>query len=186
MKLFIGLGNPGSRFEKTRHNAGFLAIDALSEKWNITLKDDKKFKAQIGARYVESEKVILLKPLTYMNLSGEAVRGVMDFYQIDIEDIIVIYDDLDLPPGKIRARLKGSAGGHNGIKSMIAHTKTEQFKRIRIGIGRHPQIPTVDYVLGKFTEDELALVNQGIDQALKICEITLKHSFNKAMTEPLT
>ena len=106
-----------------------------------------------------------------------------DFYDVDIEDLIVIYDDLDLPHGKIRMRLKGSAGGHNGIKSLIAHTKTQEFKRIRVGIDRHPKIPVVDYVLGKFTEDELALVNQAIDLSVKACEMALTESFNKVMTE---
>lgn len=183
MKLFVGLGNPGSKYEKTRHNAGFMAVDALSKEWNIDLSEDKKFKGFIGRGVVKGEKVILLKPTTYMNLSGESVRAVMDFYGVEIEDLIVIYDDLDLPHGKIRIRLKGSAGGHNGIKSLIAHTKTQEFKRIKIGIDRHPKIPVVDYVLGRFTEDELALVNQGIDSTVKACTLSLTESFNKVMTE---
>ena len=172
MKLFVGLGNPGSKYERTRHNAGFMVIDALSKEWNIELTDEKKFKGQIGRGVVKGEKVILLKPTTFMNLSGESVRAVMDFY-----------DDLDLPHGKIRLRLKGSAGGHNGIKSLIAHVKTQEFKRIRVGIDRHPKIPVVDYVLGKFTEDELALVNQAIDLAVGACTLALTDSFNKVMTE---
>ena len=118
-----------------------------------------------------------------MNLSGESVRAVMDFYDVDIDDLVVIYDDLDLPHGKIRMRLKGSAGGHNGIKSLISHVKTQEFKRIRVGIDRHPKIPVVDYVLGKFTEEELALVNQAIDLSVKACEMALTESFNKVMTE---
>lgn len=183
MKLFVGLGNPGSKYERTRHNAGFMAVDALSKEWNIELSEDKKFKGYIGHGVVKGEKVILLKPTTYMNLSGESVRAVMDFYDVDIEDLIVIYDDLDLPYGKIRMRLKGSAGGHNGIKSIIAHTKTQEFKRIKIGIDRHPKIPVVDYVLGKFTEDELALVNQAIDNTVKASTLALTDSFNKVMTQ---
>ena len=175
MKLFVGLGNPGSKYERTRHNAGFMVIDALSKEWNIELTDEKKFKGQIGRGVVKGEKVILLKPTTFMNLSGESVRAVMDFYDIDIEDLVVIYDDLDLPHGKIRLRLKGSAGGHNGIKSLIAHVKTQEFKRIRVGIDRHPKIPVVDYVLGKFTE--------AIDLAVGACTLALTDSFNKVMTE---
>lgn len=183
MKLFIGLGNPGPKYEKTRHNVGFMTIDELGKEWSIDFSEEKKFKGQIGRGVIKGEKVFLLKPTTYMNLSGESVRAVMDFYDIEVEDIIVIYDDLDLPNGKIRARLKGSAGGHNGIKSIIAHVGTQEFKRIRIGIDRHPRIPVVDYVLGKFTEDEKALVNQAIDLSLKACEVTLTDSFNKVMTE---
>ena len=183
MKLFVGLGNPGPKYEKTRHNAGFMAIDELAKEWNIGLTDEKKFKGQLGRGIVRGEKVFLLKPTTYMNLSGESVRAVMNFYEIEVEDVIVMYDDLDLPNGKIRARLKGSAGGHNGIKSMIAQLGTQEFKRIRIGIDRHPKIPVVDYVLGKFTEDELALVNQAIDLSFKACNMTLGETFNKVMTE---
>lgn len=183
MKLFIGLGNPGPKYAKTRHNVGFMALDLLSQNWNITFSNEKKFKGDIGRGVINGEKVILLKPMTYMNLSGESVRAVMDFYDIAVEDIIVIYDDLDLPNGKIRTRLKGSAGGHNGIKSLIAHTGTQEFKRVRIGIDRHPKIPVVDYVLGKFSEDEQALISQAIDITLKACELTLTDSFNKVMTE---
>lgn len=183
MKLFVGLGNPGSKYARTRHNAGFMVIDKLSSVWGIPLGEEKKFKGEIGRGVIKGEKVILLKPTTFMNLSGESVRAVMDFYNIDVEDLIVIYDDLDLPHGKIRMRLKGSAGGHNGIKSLIAHVKTQEFKRIRIGIDRHPKIPVVDYVLGKFTEDELALVNQAVDLSIKACEMALTESFNKVMTE---
>ena len=183
MKLFVGLGNPGSKYERTRQKAGFMVFDPLSKEWNIEFTDEKKFKGQIGRGVVKGEKVILLKPTTFMNLSGESVRAVMDFYDIDIEDLVVIYDDLDLPHGKIRLRLKGSAGGHNGIKSLIAHVKTQEFKRIRVGIDRHPKIPVVDYVLGKFTEDELALVNQAIDLAVDACTFPLTDSFNKVMTE---
>ncbi|HAX73893.1 MAG TPA: aminoacyl-tRNA hydrolase, partial [Firmicutes bacterium] len=109
--------------------------------------------------------------------------AVMDFYNVEEDEIIVIYDDLDLPQGRIRLRLKGSAGGHNGIKSIIQHLKTQEFKRIKVGIDRHPKIPVVDYVLGKFTEDELALVNQAVDISVKACELALTESFNKVMTE---
>lgn len=183
MKLFVGLGNPGSKYERTRHNAGFMAIEEISRTWNIPLSEEKKFKGLLGKGVVDGKKVLLLKPLTYMNLSGESLRAVMDFYGVEVEDVIVLYDELDLPGGKIRARQQGSAGGHNGIKSIIAHLKTQNFKRIRIGIDRHPKIPVVDYVLGRFSENELALVNQAIDQSVKACEASLNHSFVKVMTD---
>jgi PTH1 family peptidyl-tRNA hydrolase len=183
MKLFVGLGNPGPKYERTRHNAGFMAVDEMARIWSIPMSEEKKFKGIVGKGAVDGEKVILLKPLTYMNLSGESVRAVMDFYNVEIEDVVILYDELDIPAGKIRVRQQGSAGGHNGVKSIIQHLKTQNFKRIRIGIDRHPKIPTVDYVLGKFQESELALVNQAIDQSVKACETTLKHSFVKVMTE---
>lgn len=183
MKLFVGLGNPGPKYEKTRHNAGFMAVDEMSRLWGISMSEERKFKGLLGKGTVDGEKVLLLKPLTYMNLSGESVRAVMDFYNVEVDDIVVLYDELDIPAGKIRARQQGSAGGHNGVKSLIQHLKTQNFKRIRIGIDRHPKIPVVDYVLGRFSESELALVNQGIDQSVKACETALKHSFVKVMTE---
>jgi PTH1 family peptidyl-tRNA hydrolase len=183
MKMFIGLGNPGSKYEQTRHNAGFMAIDALSKEWGIELSLEKKFKGHLGRGVVNGEKVLLLKPMTFMNLSGESVRAVMDFYEIPVEDIVVMYDELDLPTGKIRAREKGSAGGHNGMKSIISHVKTQNFKRIRIGIDRHPRIPTVEYVLGRFSEGERAMLNQAIDLTVKASETALAHSFVKVMTD---
>ena len=182
MKLFVGLGNPGAKYERTRHNAGFMVIDRLSDEWNISMQEDKKFKGYIGRGVVKGEKVILLKPTTFMNLSGESVRVVADFYEVDLEDIIIIYDDLDLPQGRIRFRLKGSAGGHNGIKSIIAHLKTQEFKRLKVGIDRHAHMAVVDYVLGKFTETELALINQAIDISYKACCEALTEPFNKVMT----
>ena len=182
MKLIVGLGNPGREYENTRHNVGFQTIDKYASKLGLVI-NKSKFNGLFVDTIINNEKVILLKPTTFMNLSGESVRAVMDFYDIDIEDLVVIYDDLDLPHGKIRLRLKGSAGGHNGIKSLIAHVKTQEFKRIRVGIDRHPKIPVVDYVLGKFTEDELALVNQAIDLAVGACTLALTDSFNKVMTE---
>ena len=135
MKLIVGLGNPGKQYDKTRHNIGFDVIEKIAEKLNIKL-DQAKFKGIYGIGHVEGEKVYLLKPLTYMNLSGESICALMDYFQIDIEDLLVIYDDLDLPVGRIRLRQRGSAGGHNGIKSTIAHVGTQEFNRIRVGINR--------------------------------------------------
>src|SRR5690606_6213301 len=147
MKFFVGLGNPGIKYEGTRHNIGFTVIDRLAEKLSIQI-DKQQFNADYGMDVVGDEKVILFKPLTYMNLSGEAVRSFLDYYRIDLDDMVVIYDDLDLPLGKLRLRQKGSAGGHNGVKSIIDHVGSGEFKRIRFGIGRpkHPHIPIVDYV----------------------------------------
>lgn len=136
MKLIVGLGNPGKEYENTRHNCGFMAIDYLAQDLGVTI-NQAKFKGLYAKIKVEGEDVILLKPQTYMNLSGESVSEVMKFFKIDKEDVLVIYDDLDLPVGKIRIRANGSAGGHNGIKSLIAHLNGQDFKRIRIGIDRH-------------------------------------------------
>ena len=168
---------------------------------NISKEDVLKVYDDISEEYTNEEVADLIKEnseeIKKQGISEEVIETGANFIRttdleslrdiikndIDVEDIIVIYDDLDLPHGKIRMRLKGSAGGHNGIKSLIAHLKTQEFKRIRIGIDRHPKIPVVDYVLGKFTEDELALVNQAIDLSVKACEMTLTESFNKVMTE---
>lgn len=183
MKLIVGLGNPGKEYEMTRHNIGFLVVDELSKQLNISL-DKSKFKGLFGMGYVNGEKVILCKPLTYMNLSGECVRPLMDFYDIPIEDVLVIYDDLDLSVGKIRLRTKGSAGGHNGVKSMISHLGTQQFNRIRIGIDRPKNGETiVNYVLGRFTVDELPILNDAIQKSTKACEKWISHPFLEVMNE---
>ncbi len=156
MKIIIGLGNPGKQYEQTRHNIGFRSLIGCQVELSIPL-DQSKFKGLYGIGFYKGEKVLLLKPLTYMNLSGESIRAVIDYYQIDLEDLLVIYDDLDLPVGKIRLRQKGSAGGHNGIKSTIAHLGTQEFNRIRIGIDRPQQGMNIpDYVLGRFREHEQA------------------------------
>ena len=153
MFVIVGLGNPGKKYENTRHNAGFLAIDALASKYGISITE-KKHKALCGSGYMEGVKVVLVKPQTYMNLSGESVREVLDFYKLDPEeDMIVMYDDISLAPGNIRIRKKGSAGGHNGIKNIIQHLGNQEFNRIRVGIGKDARIPTVDYVLGKIRKE---------------------------------
>ena len=170
MKLIIGLGNPGKEYESTRHNAGFIAIDAFAKKNDIEFNLEPKFKGAIGTKVFNGEKVLLLKPMTYMNLSGESVIAVMNFYKIDVEDIIVISDDLDSPLGRIRLRNHGSAGGHNGHKNIINHLHTEAYKRVKIGIGRDSNIPVVDWVLKKLTEDELAVINQAADKVTNALE----------------
>jgi peptidyl-tRNA hydrolase, PTH1 family len=183
VKLFIGLGNPGARFDGTRHNIGFEVIDKLSGSLNIQMQQTK-FKGLYGTAMVGGEKIFLLKPLTYMNLSGECIRPFMDYFQIPIEDILVVYDDLDTPPGKLRLRTKGSAGGHNGIKSMIAHLGTQEFKRIRFGIGRpQNQQPVPDFVLNRFTKEEVADVDNGIERSVKACEALIETTFDKVMNK---
>lgn len=133
MKWIVGLGNPGPQYEKTRHNVGFMALDALASRHNIQI-NQSKCKALIGEGHIGGVKTVLIKPMTYMNLSGESLRAYMDYYKADMEDLIVVYDDLDTEVGKIRLRYQGSAGGHNGIKSIIQHTGTQSFNRIRMGI----------------------------------------------------
>ncbi|UNL85078.1 aminoacyl-tRNA hydrolase [Priestia koreensis] len=181
MKLIIGLGNPGREYDRTRHNIGFMIIDQLADHLSISL-DKTKFNGLFGMGMVKGEKVILLKPLTYMNLSGESIRPLMDYYNIDVEDTMVIYDDLDLPTGKIRLRTKGSPGGHNGIKSMIHHLHTQEFKRIRVGIDRpFKGMKVPDYVLGRFTEDEMVHMKPAMDKAVEASEEWISKPFLEVM-----
>ncbi|KAA0543713.1 aminoacyl-tRNA hydrolase [Bacillus sp. BGMRC 2118] len=183
MKLIIGLGNPGREYAQTRHNVGFIAIDELAHRHQIPL-DKEKFKGIFGTGIINGEKVILLKPLTYMNLSGESVRPLMDYYDIDSEDIVVIYDDLDLPVGKVRLRAKGSAGGQNGMKSIIQHIGTQEFKRIRIGIDRPRNgMKVTDYVLGRFTEEQIPLVVDSIKLTADACEKWTNDTFIDVMNQ---
>ena len=182
MKLFVGLGNPGRKYAETRHNVGFMVIDELAKQWGVSMNEEKKFKGEIGSAHVNGEKIILLKPTTYMNLSGEAVQAVMDFYDLDNADIVVIYDDLDMEVGKVRGRAQGSAGGHNGIKSMILYLAGEDFKRFKIGIGKSPYGKTVDHVLGKFTSDEIDHVGPAISKVVRACDQCLEMEFLKAVS----
>lgn len=183
MKIMVGLGNPGKQYEYTRHNVGFDVIEELSRRFNIPL-DQSKLKGLYGIGFYKGEKVLLLKPLTYMNLSGESIRAVMDYYDIGLEDLLVIYDDLDLPVGKIRLRQKGSAGGHNGIKSTVAHLGTQAFNRIRIGIDR-PQngMSVPDYVLGKFHKEEQSQVQDVVQKSADACEAWLERPFIQVMND---
>ncbi|AIF41992.1 aminoacyl-tRNA hydrolase [Virgibacillus sp. SK37] len=183
MKCIVGLGNPGRKYKETRHNIGFMVIDELVKRNNWEL-DKSKFNGKYAMERVDGEKIILLQPQTFMNLSGESLRPLMDFYQIDVEDILVIYDDLDLPTGKIRLRQKGGHGGHNGIRSLIDHLGTKEFKRIRIGVGRPVKpIPVVDYVLGKFPKEEQDDVAASITKSADACEAWLKRPFLEVMNE---
>lgn len=180
MKLIVGLGNPGKEYEKTRHNAGFMCIDEVAKKCNLSF-DTKKFKALIATGFVNGEKVILMKPQTYMNLSGEAVGECVRFYDIDSDDILVLVDDLDLPVGKIRLRTKGSSGGQNGLKNIIAHLGTQEFKRVRIGIGNNKIMDTKDYVLGKISKDDLTLFNDSLTRASNAAYDFISKPFERVM-----
>ena len=181
MYIIVGLGNPTSQYAGTRHNIGFDTIDRLASKMGISV-DTKKHKALIGKGVLGGEKVVLAKPQTYMNLSGEAVRELIDFYKIDSEDeLIIIYDDISLDVGKLRMRAKGSAGGHNGIKSIIAHTGSEVFKRVKIGVGnKPPRMELADYVLGHFSKEERAIMDEALDKAVEAIEIIISEGLNAA------
>jgi peptidyl-tRNA hydrolase, PTH1 family len=184
VKWFVGLGNPGKQYETTRHNIGFMAIDRFAEKHGIKVTQNK-CKGLLGEGHVAGEKVYLLKPMTYMNLSGESMRAFMDFYKASIEDLVVIYDDMDTAFGNIRLRYQGSAGGHNGIKSTIQHLGTQSFNRIRMGISR-PAIPgydIADYVLSQFTKEEKQGMSQVLDTTCDAMEFALQHSFEKTMAK---
>ncbi|MFD1362578.1 aminoacyl-tRNA hydrolase [Lentibacillus salinarum] len=183
MKCIVGLGNPGKKYNKTRHNVGFMVIDELAGRHNWTLKKDK-FKGKSTVETHDGEKVILLKPQTYMNLSGESVRPLMDFYQLAPEDVLVIYDDLDLPAGKIRLRQKGGHGGHNGIRSLIDHLGTKEFNRLRIGIGRpDTAMPVVDYVLHPFSREQQEDIQSGVKKSADACEWWMQRPFAEVMNE---
>lgn len=162
MKLIIGLGNFEDKYLFTRHNAGFMAVDFFVQTKGQSFKQDKKLKSLI-AKFGD---VVVIKPLTYMNLSGEAVRAVMDFYKIDVKDILVIFDDLSLDLGRVRFRASGSDGGHNGIKSIIQHIGTKDFDRLKIGIGPQPNIPSEAFVLQNFTKDELEKLKETLKQPM--------------------
>lgn len=163
MKCIIGLGNIGKVYENTRHNLGFISVDYLSKKFNISI-DKKRKKSIYGEGVINGEKISLIKPTTYMNLSGEAIVEIMNWYKIDAKDILVIYDDIDIPLGEVRYRLKGSSGTHNGMRNIIDNIKTEEFARIRIGMENRCglPIPLIDYVLQKFSKDELEKINKEI------------------------
>lgn len=182
MKLIVGLGNPGKEYEKTRHNVGFMVMDRLADILNVSISISK-FKGEYVKLKYKGEDVILLKPMTYMNNSGESVIQVMNYFKIDVEDILVVYDDMDMPVGKLRLRESGSAGGHNGVKSIIAHVGTQKFKRIRVGIDKHPRIKVIDYVLGHFQKDEQVLIDEGIENAVKAIELYLDKDFVAAMNQ---
>ena len=184
MYIIAGLGNPTMQYEGTRHNAGFDVIDALADKYNISV-DGRKNRAYIGKGIIEGQKVLLVKPQTYMNLSGESIGGLVDYFKIDEEqDLIVIYDDISLSPGQIRIRKKGSAGGLNGIKNIIAHLGTQVFPRIKVGVGEKPKkYDLADYVLSHFTKAEREEMEEGYQKAIQAVEKILAGEMEAAMNE---
>ncbi len=181
MHIIIGLGNPVNKYQATRHNIGWDAITRISDDYRIPL-DFKKHKAICGKGYIEGEKVILAKPVTYMNLSGESVRELVDFYKVSPEDIIVIYDDISLEVGQLRLRKKGSDGGHNGIKSIISHLGTDEFPRIKIGVGGKPgDWDLADYVLSRFQGEEQAAIREALKDASDACRMMVNSGMDEAM-----
>ena len=181
MFLIVGLGNPGKEYDGTRHNIGFEAIDYIANKYNIEL-NRIKFKGVFGEGFIEGKKVILLKPTTYMNLSGDSIREVVNFYKINSEDIIVLYDDISLDVGRLRIREKGSAGGHNGIKSTIANLSTDVFPRVKIGVGG-PKGNLVSHVLGKFSQEEMQVLNKTIVATSDAVEHMIVRDVKEAMNK---
>ena len=184
MYLIVGLGNPGKQYENTRHNVGFDAVDLLVDEYRVP-SSGKQHKAMYGKGVIAGQKVILAKPLTYMNLSGESVRALVDYYKIDPEEeLIVIYDDISLEPGKIRIRKKGSAGGHNGITNIIAQLGTQNFQRIKVGVGEKPKgWDLADYVLGHFSKDDRAKMQEGYTRAMHAAEMLVAGDVEQAMNE---
>ncbi len=182
MKLIVGLGNPGVKYNKTRHNCGFEAIDILANKLGIEINQNK-FKSLIAITKVNGEQVILMKPQTYMNLSGEAVLQAVNFYKIKTEDIIILHDDLDLPIGNIRIRMSGSAGGQKGMKNIIDLLHTQDIARIRIGIDKNPNIPVVDYVLGKLDKDKQDLYENAFNKSADAAYAFISKPIMKVMNE---
>lgn len=184
MFVIVGLGNPGKKYEDTRHNAGYMAIDAIAAKYGIPVKE-KKHKALCGTGVIEGQKVLLIKPETYMNLSGESVADVLNFYKLDPEeDLLVIFDDISLAPGNIRIRKKGSAGGHNGMKSIIAHTGTQNFMRIKIGVGEKPSgWDLADYVLGHFSEEDQKKLATVMPDVIQAAVLIGQGDIDKAMND---
>lgn len=182
MYVIAGLGNPKKEYENTRHNIGFAVIDMLAERHGIRL-NEAKHKGLIGKGYINGEKVILVKPLTYMNLSGECIREVLDYYKVDAkENLIVLHDDISLEPGTVRIRKKGSAGGHNGLKNIILHLGHDTFQRVKIGVGEKPEgYDLADYVLGHFSKQEKELMEQVKKQVCDAVEVMMKEGPDAAM-----
>ena len=182
-KLIVGLGNPGERYFETKHNIGFMLVDQLAKKWNLTFSHDKIFQADIASTFVNGKKIYLVKPTTFMNESGKAVQALLAYYGLEIDDLLVIYDDLDMEVGKIRLRAKGSAGGHNGIKSIINHLGSQTFNRVKIGIGRPKNgMTVVHHVLGKFDKDDYITILNTLDKVDDAVNFYLKEgNFEKTM-----
>ncbi len=186
-QLIVGLGNPGPKYDRTRHNVGFEIVNLLAQRWQIPLAEQKKFQGIVGEGIRSgNRKIRLLKPQTYMNNSGQSIRAVVDWYKLPPESVLVIYDEMDLPVGKLRMRLSGSAGGHNGMKSAIAHLGSQAFPRLRIGIGsardEERDRDTISHVLGKFSPQEGVMIAEVIQLAADAVELSLRQGVEKAMS----
>ncbi len=184
MLVIVGLGNPDDKYQGTRHNVGFDVIDLLAEKYNIAV-DTKKHRAYIGKGIIGGQKVILAKPQTYMNLSGESVRSLVEYYKVDPEtELLVIFDDISLDVGQLRIRKKGSAGGHNGIKNIIANLGTSVFQRIKVGVGEKPKgYDLADYVLGRFSKEDRELIKEGFECAAEAVAMITAGEIDQAMNK---
>ncbi|SHG43108.1 peptidyl-tRNA hydrolase, PTH1 family [Thermosyntropha lipolytica DSM 11003] len=181
MKIIVGLGNPGAKYRETRHNVGFKAVDELALRYRVE-KEECKYNGLVGHLRIENEKVLLVKPLTYMNLSGKAVAPLVHFYKLDLKDVLVIYDDMDLPLGALRLRAKGGTGGHKGVLSVAEMLKSQDFPRIRIGIGR-PPADTIDWVLGEFTPEEKPVIEAAVKKAADAAVCWVLEGIEKAMNK---
>ncbi|MBU0278500.1 MULTISPECIES: aminoacyl-tRNA hydrolase [unclassified Gemella] len=183
MKLIVGLGNPGKNYENTRHNVGFMIVDEFAKKNNLNF-DKSKFNSDYAVGFINNEKYLLVKPKTYMNLSGEAVRKFYDYFNLEIEDVLIIYDDLDTKTANFRLRNRGSSGGHNGIKSIMTHLNTDKFNRLKIGIDRPKEkISVINYVLGKFSKEELLEINKIYSKCNNCIEDFSNLSFTELMNK---
>ena len=182
--IIAGLGNPGVEYEKTRHNTGFMAVDALSQRFGFSV-NTHKFNALIADTVISDKRCLVMKPLTYMNKSGEAISDAMDFYNIPPENIIVIFDDISLDVGKMRLRRKGSSGGHNGIKSIIHNCGSQDFPRIKIGVGGkpHPDYDLADWVLSSYSDNELKMLGEVFEHTARAVELILRGNINQAMND---
>ena len=179
MWVVVGLGNPGRRYGKTRHNVGFMVVDVLAKRYGIPLRERGSYRA--GKGVVEGDPVILVEPVTFMNGSGLAVRDVLQLHNAEAEDLIVIHDDIDMEPGKLKIRKKGSSGGHKGVESIIREIGTKEFKRVKVGIGKSEHAAVEDYVLGKFSKDETLLMNDAIAKASDSVVMIIGEGLQKAM-----
>jgi peptidyl-tRNA hydrolase, PTH1 family len=186
IRLIVGLGNPGPKYAHTRHNIGFDLVDRLARRWQISLSKQRRFQGDCGEGMAVGQKLYLLKPNTFMNKSGQSVKALLDWYKLLPQQVLAIYDDMDLPIGKLRLRLNGSAGGHNGMKSLIAHLGTPEFPRLRIGIGRSLDAgvaqETISHVLGRFAPQEQRLLDEVLDMAADAVELALKQGVEKSMS----
>jgi peptidyl-tRNA hydrolase, PTH1 family len=186
LSLIVGLGNPGAKYAQTRHNIGFDLVDRLAQRWRISLSEQRRFQGAFGEGMIAGQRLRLLKPNTFMNKSGQAVRAVLDWYKLTPAEVLVLYDEMDLPVGKLRIRLGGSAGGHNGMRSLIAHLGTQDFPRLRVGISKAAAVgaskDTISHVLGRFTPEEQQILPQVLDMAADAVELAVRQGIEKSMS----